>query len=102
MDKKIKETAVAFHVPPKMVHNERGETVEVILNYEDYKQFLQLLADYVDWEAMPGYLQDMVDHMLAEEARLEQGDEAPTDLEQVLAELGIDPDEAVQEHTDPL
>ena len=35
--------------------------------------------------------------MLAEEARLEQGDEAPTPLSEVLAELGIDPDEAIQE-----
>ena len=100
MDKKIKEAAVAFHVPPKMVHNERGETVEVILNYEDYKGFLQLLADYVDWEAMPGYLQDMVDHVLAEEARLEQGDEAPVPLSEVLIELGIDPDETFRESSE--
>ena len=61
--------AAAFRVPPKIVHNDRGDKVEVILNYDDYMAFLRFLADYVDWEILPGFLQDAVDHMLAEEAR---------------------------------
>jgi hypothetical protein len=36
--------------------------------------FLRFLSDYVDWEILPGFLQDAVDHMLAEEARAEPGE----------------------------
>lgn len=93
MENKLKETAVAYAVPPKIVQNERGEIVEVILSYADYKLFLHFLADHVDWELLPSYLQDAVDHLLAEEARLEQGDSPPTPLAEVLAELGIKLDE---------
>jgi hypothetical protein len=93
MDKKLKEAATVFHVPPKMVQNDRGEIVEVILSYADYKSFLQFLADYVDWELLPSYLQDAVDHLLAEEARIEQGNETPTSLAKALAELGIELEE---------
>lgn len=77
MEKGLKEMAVAFRVPPKTVHNDRGEKVEVILNYDDYIAFLRFLADYVDWEILPGFLQDAVDHMLAEEARAEPGESIP-------------------------
>lgn len=84
-----KEQSPFFHTPPKMVYNDQGEAVEVILNYEDYKTFLQFLAEYVDWESLPSYLQDVVDHLLAEEAKVEQGDEPPTPLLETLAKLGI-------------
>ena len=72
--KELKEAAVAFRVPPKIVHNDLGEKVEVILSYDDYITFLRFLADYMDWELLPGFLQDAVDHMLAEEARAEPGE----------------------------
>jgi len=91
-DRELKEAAVAFHVPPKIVHNDRGERVEVILSYEDYTTFLRFLADHIDWELLPGYLQDAVDVMLADEARAEQGDEPFTPLDDFLSELGLDPD----------
>ncbi|MEJ2558349.1 MAG: hypothetical protein P8186_19450 [Anaerolineae bacterium] len=86
MDKRLKETIAAFRVPPKMVHNDRGETVEVILSYDEYKAFLRFLADYVDWESLPGYLQDAIDHLLAEEARAESGE--PIRLHEALREIG--------------
>jgi len=89
-EKGLKEMAVAFRVPPKVVHNDRGEKVEVILNYDDYVAFLRFLADYVDWEILPGFLQDAVDGMLADEALAEQGDEPLTPLDQFLTELGIE------------
>jgi hypothetical protein len=85
-DKEIKEAAVAFHVPPKIVHNDRGERVEVILSYEDYETFLHFLADHVDWELLPGFMQDAVDHMLAEEARAEPGESIP--LREAMRETG--------------
>jgi hypothetical protein len=93
MGKKIKEAAVAFNIPPKMVQNDRGEIVEVILSYADYQTFLHFLADNVDWELLPKYLQDAVDHLLAEEARAEQGDDHPRSLAEVLVELGIEVEE---------
>ena len=86
MDKRLKETIAAFRVPPKMVHNDRGETVEVILSYDEYKAFLRFLANYVDWESLPGYLQDAIDHLLAEEARAEPGEPIP--LHEALREIG--------------
>jgi hypothetical protein len=86
MDKRLKETIAAFRVPPKMVHNDRGETVEVILSYDEYKAFLRFLADYVDWASLPGYLQDAIDHLLAEEARAEPGKSIP--LRKALRETG--------------
>jgi hypothetical protein len=86
MDKRLKETIAAFRIPPKMVHNDRGETVEVILSYDEYKAFLRFLADYVDWESLPGYLQDAIDHLLAEEARAEPGESIS--LRKALRETG--------------
>jgi hypothetical protein len=38
---------------------------------------LHFLADYVDWELLPSYLQDAVDHLLAEKARAEPGESIP-------------------------
>lgn len=93
MGKKIKEAAVAFNIPPKMVQNDRGEIVEVILSYADYQTFLRFLVDNVDWELLPKYLQDAADHLLAEEARAEQGDDPCTPLAEVLAQLGIELEE---------
>jgi hypothetical protein len=84
--KKLKETISAFYVPPKMVPNDRGETVEVILSYNEYRAFLRFLADYVDWASLPGYLQDAIDHLLAEEARAEPGEPIP--LHEALREIG--------------
>lgn len=86
MAKKLKEAALAFHVPPKTVYNDRGEAVEVILSYDDYQAFLRFLADYADWELLPDYLQDAVDHLLAEEARAEPGESIP--LREALRQTG--------------
>lgn len=37
---------------------------------EDYYLFLRVLASHVDWEALPLYLQDDIDNMLAKEGEL--------------------------------
>ncbi len=37
-----------FKTPPKLVSNVEGETVEVILTYEDYQRLLELLEDAYD------------------------------------------------------
>lgn len=51
--------------PPRFVQNERGEVVEVLLSYDDYKDFLRILAAHADWETLPPYLQDAIDRLLA-------------------------------------
>lgn len=89
MADKLKEPVMSYFLPPKMVQNEQGEIVGVILSYADYQTFLRFLADYVDWELLPSHLQDAVDRLLAEEARAEQGDESPTPLTEVLTKVGI-------------
>ncbi len=77
MTDRMRETLTTFDVSPKMVHNDRGETVEVLLSYDMYQAFLRILADYVDWEMLPPYLQDEVDGMLADEAKREPGESIP-------------------------
>lgn len=92
-EEKLKEAAVGFAVPPKIVYDQQGEIVEVILSYQDYRTFLRALADYADWEGLPSYLQDAVDRMLADEAKEEQGDKPMTPLAEALVELGIELEE---------
>jgi len=47
---------------------------------------LHFLADHVDWELLPGFMQDAVDYMLAEEARAEPGESIP--LRDAMRETG--------------
>ena len=65
-----------FH-PPRFVQNEHGEIVEVIVSYDDYRHFLRSLAAHADWETLPSYLQDAVDHLLAEDAKTDTGTSMP-------------------------
>jgi hypothetical protein len=74
--------------PPRFVQNERGDLVEVILSYEDYKSYLRGLAVHADWETLPSYLQDAIDRLLAEEAKTE-GPARP--LRELLSESGDAP-----------
>jgi hypothetical protein len=69
-----------------MVSDENGQLLEVILGSREYKDILRILARSADWETLPSYLQDAIDHLLADEARGEAGDSIP--LREVLAETG--------------
>jgi hypothetical protein len=60
--------------------------VEVILSYEDYQDFLRTLAAHADWDALPPYLQDAIDRLLADEAKAEGG--TPRPLRELLVETG--------------
>lgn len=75
--------------PPRFVHNERGEIVEVILSLEDYRAFLRVLAAHADWETLPPYLQGAIDRLLVEEAKAEAL--PPRPLRELLAETGETP-----------
>ena len=70
----------------RMVSDENGRLLEVILGSAEYKDILRTLARSADWETLPSYLQDAIDHLLADEARDEAGDALP--LRQALAETG--------------
>ena len=73
---------VAFQQPPKMVYDESGELVEVILSARDFKSYLRDLAQEEDWETLPDFLQDAIDLLLIEEVRHEK--EGALDLDAVL------------------
>jgi hypothetical protein len=71
---------------PRLIQNECGEIIGVILAYADYQRFLRLLVSHEDRESLPPHLQDAVDNMLADEALAEGGPSRP--LRELLAETG--------------
>lgn len=75
--------------PPRLVSDQGGNVVEVILDYRDYKRYLRLLAEHADWDALPSYLQDAIDNVLADEAMAEPGESVP--LAHVLSQSGKPP-----------
>ena len=74
----------ALTYPPRTIQDENGEIVGVVLSQSDYRLFLRVLASHTDWEALPPYLQDAIDNMLADEALAEEGESRS--LHDVLAE----------------
>lgn len=70
--------------PPRTIQDERGQIVGVVLSQDDYRLFLRVLANHVDWESLPTYLQDAIDNMLADEALAEGG--SPRPLRTLLAQ----------------
>jgi hypothetical protein len=74
----------AFTYPPRTIQDEHGEVIGVVLSQSDYRLFLRVLASYANWEALPPYLQDAIDNMLADEALAQEG--APRSLRDLLAE----------------
>ena len=63
--------------PPRLVSDQGGNVVEVILDYRNYTRYLRLLAEHADWDALPPYLQDAINNVLAEEAASEVRDSVP-------------------------
>ena len=70
--------------PPKMVYDETGQLIEVILSAEDYLTYLRTVARDSDWETLPPHLQDAIDRMLIDEVRAEKA--TASDLAAVWAE----------------
>jgi hypothetical protein len=77
-------TMILIQHPPKMVYDEAGRLVEVILSAEDFRSYLRSLLTENDWETLPKHLQDTIDRMLIDEVRAEK--ETAFDLETVLAD----------------
>ncbi len=63
--------------PPRTIQDEYGKVVGVVLSQSDYRLFLRVLASHADWEALPPYLQDAIDNMMADEALAEEGEPYP-------------------------
>ena len=74
----------ALTYPPRTIQDEHGEVVGIVLSQGDYRLFLRVLASHADWEALPTYLQDAIDNMLADEALTEEGE--PHSLHTLLAQ----------------
>lgn len=70
--------------PPKLVYDDDGHLVEVILSADDYLTYLRTLAAEADWETLPSHLQDAIDRLLIDEVRSEK--EEAVDLETLLAD----------------
>jgi hypothetical protein len=75
--------------PPKLVYNDEGRLIEVILSAEDYLAYLRGVAADEDWESLPPHLQDAIDRMLIDEVRT--ADEDTFDLEVLLAGANVAP-----------
>lgn len=55
--------------PPKLVYDETGRLIEVILSAKDYRVYLQTIATESDWASLPDYIQDAIDQLLIDEVR---------------------------------
>ncbi len=58
--------------PPKLVYDETGHLIEVILSAKDYRVYLQTVATESDWASLPDYIQDAIDQLLIDEVRHEK------------------------------
>jgi hypothetical protein len=57
-----------------MVYDGTGSLIEVVLSADDFRAYLSSLAAEVDWETLPGFLQDAIDVMLIDEVRDQRKD----------------------------
>ncbi len=73
---------VIFQHPVKLVHDDSGRLLEVIIAAEDFIAYLQYLAAETDWERLPEHLRDLIDGMIIDEILSERGE--PLDLDTTL------------------
>jgi len=67
---------------PKMVYDDAGRLIEVILPVEDYLAYLRSVMAEADWETLPDHIQDAIDRLLIDDVRAEK--ETAVDLDVVL------------------
>ena len=75
---------VPMAIPPKLVYDDEGRLIEVILSAEGYLAYLRSVAAEEDWVSLPPHLQDAIDRMLIDEVR--SANEDTFDLEALLAD----------------
>lgn len=61
-----------IQAPPKMVYDNGGDLVEVILSADDFRTYLRTLMAQADWETLPHHLQDAIARLLIDEVRNEK------------------------------
>lgn len=72
---------------PRVISDIAGRVTDVVLDYDDYRTLIEVLAEIADWEKLPAHLQDEVDALLIERAKHEQGERPLTPLDEVIADL---------------
>ena len=72
---------------PRIISDPAGRVTDVVIDYDDYRTLIEVLAEIADWEKLPPHLQDEVDALLIERAKKEQGDRPLTPLDEVIADL---------------
>lgn len=72
-----------FTNPPKMVYDDTGQLVEVILSAKEYGHYLRFLMKEADWEMLPAHFQDAIDRLLIDEVRQEK--DTAVSLESILS-----------------
>jgi hypothetical protein len=77
------EAAVIQTQPPKMVFNEHGQLVEVIMVVDDFREYMRVMVGDTPWEDLPEPWQDAIDQLLIEDVASERP--AAVDLDDVLA-----------------
>lgn len=70
--------------PPKMVFDDRGSLVEVILSAEDFRTYLRAAVADTPWDEMSPAWQDVLDRLLIEDVAPER--DGAIDLETILAD----------------
>ena len=70
--------------PPKMVYDESGQLVEVILAAADFRAYLRALLADTDWEDLSPHFQDAADLLLIDDVRHEK--EAARDFDEIILE----------------
>lgn len=63
---------VLIQHPFKMVYDEAGRLVEVIVSAEDFLAYLRSVQAENDWETLPGHVQDAIDRIMIDEVRTEK------------------------------
>lgn len=58
--------------PPKLVFDEHGTFVEVILTAADFRTYLQTVLDDTPWDELPEHLQDAIDRLMIDDVRAER------------------------------
>ncbi|MFQ5638653.1 MAG: hypothetical protein ACE5IR_11740 [bacterium] len=76
---------ILIEQPPKMVYDDAGRLIEVILSAKDFQAYPRSLLNEADWETLPKYLQDAIALLLIDKVRHEK--KTARALKAVLADL---------------
>ena len=70
--------------PPKMVFDDRGSLIEVILSAEDFRTYLRAAVADTPWDELSPAWQDALDRLLIDDVAAER--DSAVDLDTILAD----------------